>query len=154
MNCIADNNLSLRPNLGWDRPNLFDVRLGRTQVQQQKRESAISSHRPNLTALRLGVFYNSYLYVGTRFGWPVGTRFLNRQQLQAHSVRPTSAIRLGEVGRSGDSYTDFQVHYEDCPHCRRDRPCPAGERAKQRDDDSPVDKATLRALLASMNELL
>lgn len=31
-------------------------------------------------------------------------------------------------------YTDFQVHFETCPHCRRDRPCPAGERAKQRDE--------------------
>ena len=31
-------------------------------------------------------------------------------------------------------YTDYQTHFEDCPHCRRDRPCPAGERAKQRDE--------------------
>ena len=52
-------------------------------------------------------------------------------------------------------YTDWAAHFEDCPHCRRDRPCPAGERAKQRDEDnSPVDKATLRAFLASMNESL
>lgn len=35
--------------------------------------------------------------------------------------------------RPDDAYTDWQVHYETCVHCRPYQPCPVGERLKQRD---------------------
>lgn len=36
--------------------------------------------------------------------------------------------------RDDDSYTDWQVHYETCPRCRRDWTCEAGKQAKRRDE--------------------
>ena len=30
-------------------------------------------------------------------------------------------------------YTDYQTHFEDCPHCRRDRPCPVAAAIQQRE---------------------
>lgn len=33
-----------------------------------------------------------------------------------------------------DAYTDFQVHYETCPRCRRDYTCQVGAELKRRDE--------------------
>lgn len=35
--------------------------------------------------------------------------------------------------RPDDAYTDFRVHYETCPHCRRDYTCPVGVELKRRE---------------------
>lgn len=33
-----------------------------------------------------------------------------------------------------NAYTDWQVHYETCPRCRRDWTCETGVEAKRNDD--------------------
>jgi hypothetical protein len=58
------------------------------------------------------------------------------------------------IERDDDSYTDFRVHYEDCPRCRPQQTCPIGAAIKQRETDPQPPDAATRAFLASMGESL
>ena len=31
-----------------------------------------------------------------------------------------------------DEYNDWQIHFEDCPDCKQDRPCAEGQKIKDR----------------------
>jgi hypothetical protein len=41
-------------------------------------------------------------------------------------------IRASRVFESPHEYTDFQMHFEDCPDCTAERPCEVGRRAMER----------------------